>query len=389
MGLSAAVLALGLAGCSTISTLLDSSRAQREFVVENTWVRSTTRNEFLGFRRMNRMSPIVLEKMVIQANAIDGIVAYNRNGGRELWRLNLDNGVEGGAQVVGDRLYFGSSNGQFYCVNAATGAIIWTFPVRAETLAPPSIDNGVVYFQSGTDIVFALDAESGKQLWLYNRQVTGNFSIRATTRPVIDGDKLYVGFSDGFLVALKKRDGSLLWERKLGRQGRFKDVDSTPVIDDDSLYVASFDGFLYSLKKDSGDVNWEIDRGGYVPVTIGRDRFSDRLYFSTVTGQLLILDKRTGKEIRSVKIRKGIATQPTFFGNYIVYGESDGALVVADAENGAPIGHFNPGHGLVSKPSVVEATGEAYFISNSANLYAMKLGFRRSSDRLPWQAAHR
>jgi outer membrane protein assembly factor BamB len=202
---------------------------------------------------------------------------------------------------------------------------------------------------------------------------------------VVDGDKVLAGFSDGFLVALKKRDGSLLWERKLGRTGRFKDVDSTPVIDDDSIYVASFDGFLYSLKKDSGDVNWELDRGGYVPVTVGHDRFSDRLYFATVTGQLLILDKRTGKELKSIAIKKGIATQPTFYKNFIVYGESEGALVVADAENGTTIGRFAPGHGLVSRPTVNETTGEAYFISNSANLYAMKLGFQRRSDLLPWQ----
>jgi outer membrane protein assembly factor BamB len=387
LAMATAVVSL-LSGCASLSDALGARHEPREFVMSTGWVRSTLKKEFLGYRRMNRMAPIVLEKLIIQANAIDGIMAFDRTSGQQAWRLDLENGVEGGAAVVGDRLYFGSSDGQFYCVNVTNGRVLWTFPVRAETLSAPTIDGGVVYFQNGADVVFALDAESGKQLWLYNRQATSNFSIRASTRPVVDGDRVFVGFSDGFLVALKKRDGSLAWERKLGKTGRFRDVDSTPVIDGDSLYVASFDGSLYSLKRESGDVNWEIDQGGYVPVTIGQGRFADRLYFATVGGQMLILDKHSGKELVRIQLNHGIPTQAVLYRNSIVYGESEGALVVADAETGATIGRFEPGHGLVARPTVVDASGEAYFISNSANLYAMRLKFERRSDLLPWQKSH-
>jgi len=364
---------------------LRSSAAQREFVIENKWVRSTLRNEFLGFRRMNRMSPLLLDKVVVQSNAIDGIVAFTRENGAELWRLDIENGVEGGAQAQGDKLYFGASNGLFYCVDLASGRVLWTYQVRAETLAPPSIEGGVVYFQSGADVVYALDAASGKQLWIYNRQVTGNFSIRATTRPVVSGENLYVGFSDGFVAALRRRDGNLLWERKLGKGSRFRDVDSTPVIDGNNLYIASYDGTLASLNAETGEVNWQLEEGGYVPVTLGRERLSDRLYYATVSGRILMLDKRTGKLLQTIQLRKGIPTQPTVYRGFLVYGESEGALVVADAETGATVSRFEPGRGLVARPSVVETTGETYFISNNANLFAMKLGYRRSTDRLPWQ----
>lgn len=371
------LLSLILGGCSSIGV----GSMPREFVIESKWVRSTLKKEFLGFRRMNRMTPLVLETMIIQANSIDGILAYDRVSGAEIWRLNLDNGVEGGAQSANGKLYFGSSDGQFYCLNTATGKVLWTFPVRAETLAPPTVEGGVVYFQSGTDVVYALDAETGRQLWLYNRQVAGNLSIRASTRPMVAGDTVFAGFSDGFVVALKKRDGGLLWERKLGRGNRFKDVDSTPVIDGSNVYVASFDGSLSSLKADSGEVNWTLDEGGYVPVTIHKDR----LYFSTTSGKVLILDKTTGQIQKTIQLSKGIATQPVIYKTMIIYGESEGGLVVADAESGASIGRFEPGRGLVSRPAVVEQTGEAYFISNNANLFALKMGFQRIADRLPWQ----
>ena len=356
-----------------------------EFVMENAWSRTTLKNEFYGFRRMNRMQPIVLDTMVIESNAIDGIVAYERSSGHQLWRVDLENGVEGGAAVAGDKLYFGSSDGQFYCVNLANGKTIWTFPVRAETLAAPTVDNGVVYFESGADVVFALDAMSGKQLWTYNRQVTTQLSIRASTRPVVNGDLVYAGFSDGFIVALNRKSGALTWEHKIGKGNRFHDVDATPVLDGDSMYVASFDGSLVSLKAASGEVNWTIEQGAYVPVTLGAGVHADQLYYSTADGAILVVDKRSGKVLKTFKLQKGIPTQVALWKGLILYGESEGAFVAADADTGAVVGSFAPGHGVVATPTVIEKTGEAYVGSVGANLYAFRLGYRRASDRLPWQ----
>lgn len=378
-----------LAGCAStggvLGGVIGSSRESRELSIENRWTRSTLSKDFLGYRRLNRMSPMVLDKLVIQSNAVDGVVAYERTTGRQIWRIDVENGAEGGATVAGDKLFFGSSNGQFYCVNVADGKIAWEIPVRAETLAAPTIESGVVYFQNGADVVFAVDANTGKQLWFFNRQTTGQLSVRSTTRPTVGGDFVYVGFSDGFVVALKKKDGTLSWERKIGKGNRFHDVDSTPVLDGKSLFVASFDGTLMSLDKDTGAVNWSVEEGAYVPVTLGQDRWADRLYYATASGSLMVLDKKSGKQLAQVRIPKGIASQPTLYKGFVLYGESEGAFVVADAETLAPIKKYEPGHGLVARPTAVESTGEAYFISNSANLYAVKLAYRRTGDKLPWQ----
>lgn len=374
----AALLSVALLGCANLRT----GPQPRKFVLERNWVRSTTNGEFLGFRRMNRMSPLLTESLLIQANSIDGVVAFDRATGSERWRLNIENGVEGGVVLSNDgRLFFGANDGQFYSVQAESGKVLWTFPVRAETLAAPSLDGGQIYFQSGADVIYSLDASSGKQIWTYNRQTTTNLSIRSTTTPVVVGETLYTGFSDGFLVALRKRDGGMIWERKLTRSQRFKDVDGTPVADGDTLFVSSYDGALYSLKRETGDINWQVDEGGYTPVTLDKDV----LYYASVTGQVMALDKGSGKTIWANQLSTGIATQPTLYRGYLLYGESEGALVVADAQTGRSINRFEPGRGLVSRPAVREDSGEVFFISNNANLYALKMGLRRWADRLPWQ----
>lgn len=366
-----------LIGCTSLS----QREGAREFTVENRWVRSTLVKEHLGYRRLNRMSPIVLPGRVIQGNSIDGIVAYDRSNGAEIWRLNIENGVEGGASVDGEFLYFGASDGQFYCVSLADGKPVWTFPVRAETLAAPSIVDGVVYFQSGADIVYALEAKTGRQLWVYNRQVSTNLSIRATTRPIVQGENVYAGFSDGFIASIRKSDGGLIWERRIGHGNRFRDVDSTPVFDGNALFVASYDGALYSLNAETGEINWTVESGAYVPVTIA----GDRLYYSTVDGRILVLDKQSGKELKSIEVKNGIATQPVLFKNFLVYGESEGDLVFSDLESGQVRARFAPGHGLMAAPVVIDSTGETYFVSNGANLYSMIAGYQRLGARLPWQ----
>lgn len=361
------------------------SRSARELVLEPAFVRATPVTETFTYRRLNRMTPLLTEKVVVQGNAVDGLVVYDRKRGNEIWRLNVENGVEGGVEISGDILYFGTGDGMLRSVSLSNGAVNWNVPMRAELLAPPTLENGVLYAQTGADVIYALEAGTGKLLWTYNRQVTGNLSVRATTRPVVAGDLLLVGFSDGTVVALKKRDGGIQWERRLGRGNRFRDVDSTATVNGNRAYFASYDGQLAALKLDTGEVIWQADLGGYLPVTLGSESQSDKLYFATADGRIVELDEASGKELRSLKVQRGIATQPILSRGLLIFGESDGAIRVFDAETFKSLAQYQTGDGIMSTPNVDRARNEIWFISSSANLYAMKLSYRRVAERFPWK----
>ena len=73
------------------------------------WSRSTLEKPHFKYRYLNRMAPLLTESLVIQGNGVDGIRAYNRKSGHLVWGLNLQDGVEGGAVLDGNRLYFGST----------------------------------------------------------------------------------------------------------------------------------------------------------------------------------------------------------------------------------------------------------------------------------------
>src|SRR5690606_31429106 len=108
------------------------------------------------------------------------------------------------------------------------------------------------------------------------------FSVRGGTKPTLYKGLLYVGFSEGSLIAFNARSGLPVWELQLNKNKRFKDIDSTPVIDGNLLYVSGYDDRLYCIDAQRGEIIWKIDGGGYYGITID----SDRIYYPTSGGEV-------------------------------------------------------------------------------------------------------
>lgn len=368
-------LSVGLVACSSMS------RSQNKFVVEKRWARSTLESEYLAGRRMHRFQPIVTDKLVIGANSIDGVSAYDRRTGWQKWRFDIKDGVEGGALLAEGVLYFGAGDGQLYAVQPETGAVIWTYPLKAEGLARPYVHAGTLYVLGGNNVAHALNAKTGKLVWIYNRREASNLSVRGGAQPVVAGDLVLIGFSDGALVALNKTSGSLIWETNLNRNKRFRDVDAATVVDGEHIFASSYDGSLYALNRVDGKILWNVDDGGYEEVLVS----GNTLYFSSTTGKTMALDKTSGKILWSKDNRGGIATAPVLYRNVLIVGEMDGALRFLDARNGEQLGEFAPGRGVTSKVAVDQKKGEVYFMSHDANLFALRVNWRKGARDWPWE----
>lgn len=364
-----------MAGCSAIQV------KPNQLVVERKWARSTLQAEYLGGRRIHRFSPVLTDKLIIAANSIDGIVAYDRKTINQKWRLDIHDGVEGGAFVADDVLYFGAGDGQLYAVQPETGRVLWTYPLKAEGIAKPLVHAGVLYVLGGNNVAHALNAKTGKLLWIYNRREAGTLSVRGGSQPALYGDLVMMGFSDGSLVALNKTSGALIWETNLNRNKRFRDVDASPVLDGDRVFISSYDGALYALNAADGKILWSVDEGGYEEVI----KDGNTLFYSSSTGKTMALDKGSGKILWSRENPKGIATQPVLYKGVLMVGEMDGALRFLDARSGELLNEFAPGRGVTSKVAVDGERGEVFFMSTDANLFALQVNWKRFAKDWPWQ----
>ncbi|MFS4459952.1 PQQ-binding-like beta-propeller repeat protein [Bdellovibrio sp. HCB2-146] len=370
-------LSLFLFGCTTLNEKMDNwteKNNKREFQVKTAWVRRTTEKDNLGFRKINRMTPVIAGDLLIQGNAMDGVTAYERESGRLKWRLPIVNGVEPSATLIKDRLFFGASDGNFYSIAASTGEVQWAFQTKAENLSEPLLYEGVIYFLAGNNVFYALDAATGRQLWLYSRQDTSQFSIRGGGAPALRNGNLFVGFSDGSLVSLNAKTGNVVWEAQLNRNKRFRDIDSTPVLDGDLIYIAGYDDKLYCVSADKGEILWRVDGGGYSAVTV----IGDKLFYPTTNGEIWALSKANGDKIWTHKLNEGIGTAIKSLKGVLVFGESQGSMFFLDQNTGKLLGSMEPGRGILAAPLVDEKNDRVYFISGEANLWALDAGWVRA-----------
>lgn len=371
------ILGWSLAGCA----IFEQKRPVRKFEISRAWARHTVDSDYAGFRVQHRMSPILYKSLIIQGNGIDGIRAYNKQSGRLAWNFRVKGGVEIGATLSGNRLFFGANDGFFYGLNADSGDVLWSFPLKAEGLGVPVVDGENVYFLSANNTAYALKVASGEQVWVYNRIESTNLNVRGTAEPIILGSNLLLGFSDGAFVALDKARGGVIWERQLGTGIRFKDVDSKAVVDGDRVYVSSYDGQLYCLSTADGRTFWSNEEGGYSAVTIE----GDALYYASSMGKVIALDKGSGKLIWSKKLTRSIATQPVFFRGLVLYGEWDGSIRAVDARSGDEVSHYSTGRGVASTPVIDSATNIMYLTSVDANLFALRMGWTANARKWAWE----
>ncbi len=108
--------------------------------------------------------------------------------------------VFGQPALAGGRLFFGSSNGTVYSLDAATGCAYWTF--RAPTTVRTAISVGTLpdgrytaYFGDTHAAVYAVDAHSGELIW--KTQVEDHKFARVTGAPKLVDGRLYVPVASG------------------------------------------------------------------------------------------------------------------------------------------------------------------------------------------------
>jgi|GEM_PF-5084954 outer membrane protein assembly factor BamB len=98
-----------------------------------------------------------------------------------------------------------------YTTNSRVG-IYYTF--WGEVYTSPIIDQGIIYFASKDDDVYALNADSGTKVWRSDYEVSKLLKCDRMF-PMVDDGKIFVcGFRR--LYALDANNGTQIWEKNFG-----------------------------------------------------------------------------------------------------------------------------------------------------------------------------
>jgi len=113
-----------------------------------------------------RAMPVIYGDLIFAASSRKKIAAFDFSGNRA-FTLELDFAPVSTPAIGHGRLFAGGDDGYFHCVEAATGAPVWSVNFMSIDFSRPAITQDLVIFQTGRDRVVALSSDDGKWLWEY------------------------------------------------------------------------------------------------------------------------------------------------------------------------------------------------------------------------------
>lgn len=219
--------------------------------------------------------------------------------------------------IVGDRVYFGTSDHQLHCRHAHTGEALWSFFTGGPIRLAPTVADGKVYFGSDDGFAYCLDAETGQVVWKRHVSPRDEWLIaRGTmisrwpvrTGVLVDGGVAYFGagifpHETVYLAAVDARTGEVLWVRDDLSQDDAGRDDLSPqgylLLEGERLLVPSGRVMPAAFDRKDGSLlfkaraAWRTTAGGVVGGT--EAMLVDGQIISSGAHHLLAVDQGTGK----------------------------------------------------------------------------------------------
>ncbi len=150
---------------------------------------------------------------------------------------------------------------QITAANAGSLTPQWVYHVpKAKGLRTnPIVYDGVMYV-TNTNELRALDAASGRLIWVYKETRAKKEAVNRGA--AILGDTVYFETADVYLVALNRRTGALLWEHQYGNVEDGLYASSAPLALKDKIIVGvsggdtGMRGYVTALSPETGEEIW-------------------------------------------------------------------------------------------------------------------------------------
>ena len=254
--------------------------------------------------------------------------------GGSRWSFNAGKLLEFSPVVADGVLYFFDKDARMYALDAQTGKVEWDNEVGDLAASSPAYSDGILYavtLDPGTAL--AMRARDGKVLW------QRDLGARSETSPLVYGRHVIIGNEAGSVLALNKRNGKVNWHVQTAGN-----VKGGLALDDGVVYGGNYAGEVFAFRAASGAEVWRsstqglsFDRGGRVystpAVAYGR------VYLGSIDGRVYSFEQDSGEIAWShstgdwVYAAPAVAdtdrTKPTVY-----IGSKDKSFYALDAESG-------------------------------------------------------
>lgn len=192
-------------------------------------------------------------------------------------KVNNDRLLAAGTDPSTWLMYSGSYNGwrhtplaEITPVNINRMHLWWVrqFDMAAANIeATPVVVDGVLFMTPQAGDVVALNAMTGDVVWEYRRLPDPDITLAygAANRGVaVNGDKVFFGSLDGYLIALNAGNGKLVWRTQVANSSDGYSITGAPLVINGSVVIgiaggeAPIRGFLAAYDSASGQERWRF-----------------------------------------------------------------------------------------------------------------------------------
>jgi outer membrane protein assembly factor BamB len=309
----------------------------------------------------------VVSSPVSDGNAIyfgsdDGnIYAVDAKNGKQLWQHGTGGPVSSSAAVVDGTLYIVSYDGKLYALDSRTGSTKWKFASAGERhfeakgvhgiqpktqtiadpfdiyLSSPVVAKGAVYFGSGDNNVYAVDAASGELRWKF---ATGDV-VHAS--PAYADGVVYVGSWDSYFYAIDAASGKEKWRLHTGEDPLIHNqvgFQSSPAVVDGVVYTGCRDSNLYAIDAASGKEKWKFSTGASWVITSPAVARGKVIFGTSDSSKYEVADAATGKPVVEQQGKAYVFSSPAIAGDVVFVGVLNGTLEARDFATGKLLWEF-------------------------------------------------
>jgi len=144
-------------------------------------------------------------------------------------------------------------------------AFMFQTEVKESMETAPIVADGIMYFTTSYNHVYAIDAATGQEFWHYKHKMgpITTFCCGPNNKGVaIEGGKLFMGTLDAKLVALDAKTGKLLWETEIADPEKGYSETMAPTVVDGKVLIGTnggeygIRGFVKAFNSADGKLLW-------------------------------------------------------------------------------------------------------------------------------------
>ena len=325
---------------------------------------------------------------------------------KKVWEFKAGSQVRTSVIVDGNYAFFGSCDGNFYCVDALKGTKNWQYIIGESCensdgdsiggcSSTAAVSNERVYFGTICGKIVCLDEKTGKKNWEYDNIIGGSYNSAV----VVENNKVYA-INNEWLYCLDATTGTKLWDaialdnqvsspaiadgkiyvgamyfmkcydantgKSLVESSKFwtsgeSILGAQPAYKNGKVYFGCLDSDFHRFDAYSGERDWEAKYGCVSSICV----YSDNVVFGDYLKRLVCLSEANGSTKWTFSAEDYIISGAIYYDNAFYFGSMSGTFYKLDM-SGNKLWSCKFNGGIFSAPSV--ANGCIYITSKDGTV---------------------